>query len=48
MEDEEGKQIVDHLSIKSFPVLIADGKIKAVGRPKPRDAMAILQQLLIS
>jgi hypothetical protein len=48
MEDEIGKQLIDDLSLKSFPVLIADGKVKAVGRPKARDAVAILQQLLIS
>lgn len=48
MEDDVGKQLIDRLSLKSFPVLIADGKIKAVGKPNPQDAVTILQQLLIS
>jgi len=48
VEDEQGQELIDRLGIKSFPVLLADGKIRAVGRPDPQHAADILQQLLIS
>lgn len=48
VENEEGQELIDKLGIKSFPVLLADGKIRAVGRPDPQHAADILKQLLIS
>lgn len=48
LEDEQGQYLIDKHNIKSFPVLLADGKVMAVGRPEPQHAAAILQQLLIS
>ncbi|TDX98193.1 thioredoxin family protein [Thiohalophilus thiocyanatoxydans] len=48
VEDEHGQAMIDKLGIKSFPVLLADGKIRAVGRPDPQHAADILQNLLIS
>ncbi|MDZ7660860.1 thioredoxin family protein [Thiohalophilus sp.] len=48
VEDEQGQELIDRLGIKSFPVLLANGKIRAVGRPDPQHAANILQQLLIS
>ncbi|MFP3874724.1 MAG: thioredoxin family protein [Thiohalophilus sp.] len=48
VEDEQGQELINKLGIKSFPVLLADGKIRAVGRPDPQHAADILQKLLIS
>ena len=48
LEDPAGQQLADELGLKSFPVLIADGKVRAVGRPKQQDATAILEQLLLT
>ncbi|MDR9437523.1 MAG: thioredoxin family protein [Thiohalophilus sp.] len=48
LEDAQGQQLIDTLGIKSFPVLLADGKVKVVGRPDPQRAASIIKQLLIS
>lgn len=48
LEQPQGKQLADSLHLKSFPVLLADGKVIAVGRPNSRDAASIIQKLIIS
>lgn len=48
LDDAQGQDLIDKLAIKSFPVLLADGKVRAVGRPDPRRAADIIQQLIIS
>lgn len=48
VEDEQGQELIDRLGIKSFPALLADGKIRAVGRPDPQRAASIIKKLLIS
>lgn len=48
LEDVQGQKLIDTLGIKSFPVLLADGKVRVVGRPVPQRAARIIKQLLIS
>lgn len=45
LEEQQGRQLADELGLKSFPVLLVDGRVKAVGRPSYREAVAILEQL---
>jgi hypothetical protein len=45
LEEPQGHELATRLGLKSFPVLIADEKVRAVGRPTEEDATAILQEL---
>lgn len=46
LEDPVGENLAENLNIRSFPVLLVDGMIKAVGRPKSGDAITLLQSLI--
>lgn len=46
LEQPEGQALIDRYGIKTFPVLIADDQIKAVGRPDPQSAQRIIHQLI--
>ncbi len=45
LDDEQGQALIDKLELKSFPVLIADSKVKAVGRPDSQIAQDIICKL---
>lgn len=47
LDNEQGQALIDNLKLKSFPVLIADSKVRAVGRPDPRIAQDIIHALTI-
>ncbi len=47
LDDKQGQALIDKLNIKSFPVLIADSKVRAVGRPDPGIAQDIIRTLAI-
>lgn len=42
---KEGKDLSSQLSIKSFPALIINNKVVAVGHPNEKDALKIIQSI---
>lgn len=46
MEDEQGRAIIREYELKSFPALIANGKITAVGHPDTQTANTIISNLI--
>lgn len=48
LNDINGKQIAEQLNIKSFPALIVDEKVAAVGHPDKQAAERIISDLIKS
>ncbi len=46
LESETGQKLEKTLNIKSFPALIVDGQIKAVGHPDAASATELIIKLL--
>lgn len=46
LESETGQKLEKSLNIKSFPALIVDGQIKAVGHPDAASATELITNLL--
>ena len=46
IEKPEGEKLASQLAIKSFPALVVDGKIKAVGHPDIDKARAMIKAML--
>lgn len=42
---KEGENLSSQLKIKSFPALIIDNKVIAVGHPNEKDALKIIQSI---
>ena len=45
LSHKEGQELSSKLSIKSFPALIIDNKVIAVGHPNEKDALKIIKSL---
>ena len=45
VDSDEGQSLIDGINIKSFPALIVNGKIIAVGNPDRQTAEKILHSL---
>lgn len=48
LEHEHGQTLVDQLNLKSFPALIHNNKVIAVGNPDKQKAKKVIADLLIS
>ena len=46
IEKPEGEKLAAQLDVKSFPALIVDGKIKAVGHPEIEKARSLIKSIL--
>ncbi len=46
MENSNGRNIAETLNLKTFPALIRDGKVIAVGQPNSKTAEKLIQELL--
>ena len=46
IRDDEGKKLSSELKIKSFPALLVDGQIVAVGHPSESAAKDIIESLV--
>jgi hypothetical protein len=45
LEHTEGKALADRLDINTFPALVVDGKIKAIGHPDEHSASRLVALL---
>ena len=45
-EQPRGREITQQLNIKSFPALIVDGEVKAVGHPDSLSAETVIKQII--
>lgn len=48
VEDAEGSALARQLELTTFPALVVDGTVKAVGTPSKTDATRILENILQS
>ncbi len=46
MENSNGRNIAEILDLKTFPALISDGKVIAVGQPDSKTAEKLIAELL--
>ena len=45
LESNRGQQLAEHLNLKSFPALILNNKVIAVGNPNEQKAAKIISEL---
>lgn len=46
LSEEKGKQIAEQINIKSFPALIVDNNVVAVGHPNEKIAKDVIKKLV--
>jgi len=46
LTQKEGQELSAKLNIKSFPALIVNNKVVAVGHPNEKDALKIIQSII--